>query len=177
MPRRWVVSLVSGTINRTPMNTARAMGTLMRKAQCHEALVVSHPPTSGPMAAIPPIVAPHKRMRSPGLSAVHRVEHRQRRRQDHRGADTLQTRAPISALEDSELATSTLATANSVTPPRNMNRRPTMSDSRPTTEGREDQRVDRVDPFGVCGGQVEVPTMVGIAFIDDRGVENDHGDP
>ena len=41
------------------MNTAMAMGTLMRKAQCHEALVVSHPPTSGPMAAMPPMVAPH----------------------------------------------------------------------------------------------------------------------
>ena len=34
------------------------IGTLMRKAQCHDAYVVSQPPTSGPRAAMPPIVPP-----------------------------------------------------------------------------------------------------------------------
>ena len=51
-------SLVSGTVTATPMSTMMPIGTLMRKAQCHEAFVVSQPPTSGPRAAMPPIVPP-----------------------------------------------------------------------------------------------------------------------
>ena len=51
-------SLVSGTVSQTPTSTMMPIGTLMRKAQCQEALVVSQPPTSGPRAAMPPIVPP-----------------------------------------------------------------------------------------------------------------------
>ena len=58
MPRLSTVSLVSGTSSSTPMMTMMPIGTLIKKAQCQLALVTSQPPTSGPIAAMPPMVAP-----------------------------------------------------------------------------------------------------------------------
>ena len=58
IPRRTVGSLVSGTKRAMPRSTMRPMGMLMKKAHRHERSVVSHPPSSGPTAAIPPMVDP-----------------------------------------------------------------------------------------------------------------------
>ena len=49
----------SATHSSTPTTTSTPNGTLIQKAQCHEKEVVSHPPRTGPTAAIEPIVDPH----------------------------------------------------------------------------------------------------------------------
>lgn len=48
----------SRTVSRMPRRMSSTIGTLIVNAQCHEKLVVSHPPSSGPSAAMPPIVEP-----------------------------------------------------------------------------------------------------------------------
>ena len=52
-------SFDSATATAIPMNTAIPSGMLMPNAHRHEKSVVSHPPRSGPTAAMPPIVEPH----------------------------------------------------------------------------------------------------------------------
>ncbi len=49
----------SATAHRTPIAMMIPSGMLMPKAHRHENEVVSQPPSSGPTAAIPPIVDPH----------------------------------------------------------------------------------------------------------------------
>ena len=51
-------SLVSGINRDAPIKTIITIGILIRNAQCHDETVVSQPPTTGPTAAIPPIVEP-----------------------------------------------------------------------------------------------------------------------
>ncbi len=49
----------SATVRRTPITMMTPSGMLMPNAHRHEKAVVSHPPSRGPTAAIPPIVEPH----------------------------------------------------------------------------------------------------------------------
>lgn len=59
LPRADDSSLDSGTRRRVPATTAILSGMLMPNAHRHEYEVVSQPPSSGPSAAVPPIVEPH----------------------------------------------------------------------------------------------------------------------
>ena len=51
-------SFDSGTMSSAPMMTMSASGGLIQKMSRHEKLVVSHPPSTGPTAAMPAMVAP-----------------------------------------------------------------------------------------------------------------------
>ena len=50
---------LSGTAHTASATTISPKGIFIQNAQRHVAFVVSHPPTSGPIAAMPPMVEPH----------------------------------------------------------------------------------------------------------------------
>ena len=137
-PDRSTRSRVSGTSARTPITTMTAMGMLIRNAQCQDAYVVSQPPTSGPKAAMPPIVAPHT------AKATARSRPRYTALRTDKDAGRIMAapipcnaRAPMSSTAPSDIATRPLETANTTTPETNISRRPTMSANRPESSSNE----------------------------------------
>ena len=114
------------------MMTMMPIGTLMRKAQCHEALVVSQPPTSGPSAAMPPMVPPQT------AKATARDLPTNTALMTERDAGRIiapptpwRARAPMIVSEVSDAETRALAHTKTMTPMTNMSRRPNRSASRP----------------------------------------------
>ncbi len=120
-----VSSRVSGTKARMPANTASPTGTLSQNAQRHETSVVSHPPTSGPTAAIPPMVEPQTAnaiARSRPANTAFNVDSVAGRIM---AAPTPWTsRAPISTLADPAAPATTLATTKTAIPTAKSRRRP-----------------------------------------------------
>jgi len=111
---------------------------LIPKAQRQEKAVVSQPPSSGPRAAVPPIVAPQMPKAIP--------RSRPRKVAFSRESDVGSIRAPPmpwiarAAIRDVPLsasAASTLARAKISAPSANSRRRPHRSASRPQTSSRE----------------------------------------
>ncbi len=113
--------------------TSSPTGTLIQNAQRQVWYVVSQPPTSGPTAAMPPIVEPQtaKAMaRSRPAKTAFTVD-----RVDGRiiAAPTpCSTRAAMSIVPPTANPARTLATTKTTMPRRNSRRRPWMSPTRPT---------------------------------------------
>ena len=112
-------------------------GTLMPKAHRHEYAVVSHPPSSGPTAAMPPIVEPHTAKAMPRSRpwkvalSVDRVEGR-----IIAPPTPCTTRAMMSAEPESANAAQTEASMKMITPMTSMRRRPNRSPRVPKTSSR-----------------------------------------
>ena len=139
MPRTSVpftdaLSLVSGTKTKTAINTTTPIGTLIKNAQCHEKSVVSQPPTSGPIAAMPPIVAPHTAKaaaRDLPTKTAFRIDSEEGR--IIAAPTPCKARAPMMVTGLPDIATSTLETTKTTRPITKISRLPNRSARRPAT--------------------------------------------
>ena len=138
MPLGPPTAFVSGTVTSTPASTMSPIGTLIRKAQCQDAFVVSHPPTSGPRAAMPPIVPPQT------ANATARDLPVKTALMIDRDAGRIiappmpcSARAAMRVAASPDIATSTLAPTKTTTPRTKIRRRPARSEMRPQRMSRE----------------------------------------
>ena len=124
--------LVSLTLRRAPTTTATPIGTLTQKIHRQSKEVVSHPPRSGPMAAMPAMTAPqmpNATARSLPRKVALTVERVAGRTMapptPWRAREAMRLLAPVA------IAAVMLPTTKRVTPTRSMVRRPYRSPSRP----------------------------------------------
>ena len=156
-------------------------GTLIRNAQCHENSVVSHPPRSGPTAAMPPIVEPQTANAMRALApAEGGVEERERRRQHQGAADALDEPG-----QDQQFAGARERRADGGEGEDDDAGEQHPSPSDPVGEAAEDQQersehegVRLLHPLHLGGGDPEVVDDRGDRDVDDRRVDDDqrHGD-
>jgi len=137
MPCRTFGSRVSGTYRTATTIAAREKGMLIQKAHRQLKSVASQPPSSGPTAAMPPIIEPYtaKAMaRSRPWKRALMVE----RVEGITNAAPMPctSRAPIRNAGVGAEPTASEASMNSVSPARSMSLRPWMSLSRPASRMR-----------------------------------------
>ena len=131
-PVRELVSRDSSTSRRVPTMTSRPSGRLIPKAQRQENDVVSHPPSSGPRAAVPPMVDPQTAKAMPRSRPRNVVLSRESDVGSIAAPPTpCRTREPMSAGPDWLIAARTLASPKTTTPETKSRRRPNRSASRP----------------------------------------------
>ena len=142
------------------------IGTLMRKAQCQDAYVVSQPPTSGPRAAMPPIVPPQT-----AKAIARSLPTNTALMTDSELGRIIappmpwRARAAMRVLAESDAATRTLAATNTTTPSMNSSLRPERSAMRPERMS-SDAKVSEYAALTHSASLVVSPrscTIVGIA--------------
>ena len=127
-------SRLSGTAQTASATTISPNGMFIQKAQRHVAFVVSQPPTSGPIAAMPPMVDPHT-AKAMARSLPTKIALRLERVAGNRNAAPMPWRslAEMSVAPESAAPASTDATMKITTPVMRNRRRPQISLARPDT--------------------------------------------
>ena len=172
-----VSALLSGTRQTESTITAIASGTFRKKAQRQEAFSINHPPTTGPAAAVMDVKPDHVPIAPPRLLSGNEALMIDKLPGTRNAAPNPCTaRAITNSLMFPARAQATEATANTVTPNRNIRLRPNTSPKAPPVRinALSNKRVGFDNPLYIGHGSAKAILNCGQRNVYNRAVNESH---